>query len=211
MISRQIAWPLMLCAGMLCAGLAIPSTAVLAAEAGEAEPDAAPWSLEKLMQGMAQVKNSKATFVERKYLSMLTTPLTFSGRLEYAAPSRLVKHTLRPQSEKLTLDRDKLVVQGSDAAKSHTLSLQEYPAVWAFAESIRSTLAGDIETLNRFYKVSLEGRQKQWLLTLIPQGSQTKNLVEKILLKGSFDQIRTIEIHEAGGDYSVMSISRDDS
>jgi len=211
-IFRLVILPLMLCAGLLCASLlAISPASASATEAGEAGQDAASWSLAELMHGMAQVKKSKATFVERKHLSMLKTPLKFSGTLEYTAPDRLIKHTLLPKSEKLTLNQDRLVVQSGDASGSHTLSLQENPSIWAFVESIRSTLSGDIETLNRFYKVSLEGRQKQWQLTLRPVDSQTKNMVDEILIKGSFDQINTIEIREAGGDYSVMSISRDDS
>lgn len=177
----------------------------------EQEPRAASWTVAKLMLGMSQVKKSRATFAERKYLSIMDIPLSSSGTLEYIAPDRLVKHTLRPKPEKLTLNKDKLVIQSGGAGEARTLSLQEFPSVWAFVESIRSTLAGDAETLNRFYKVSLKGHQKQWQLTLRPTDPQTKNMVNEILIMGSMDQINTIEIHELGGDYSVMSISRDDS
>lgn len=200
-VFRLIIWPL-----TLCIALAIPP-----AFAAEPEQEAAPWTLAELMHGMAQIEKSKARFVERKYLSMLKTPLTFSGTLEYVAPDRLEKHTRLPKSEKLTLSGDKLVVQSGDASGSRTLSLQEYPSIWAFVESIRSTLAGDIETLNRFYNVSLKGHQKQWQLTLRPVDSQAKSLVDEILIKGSLDQITTIEIRESGGDHSVMSITRADS
>lgn len=200
-VFRLIIWPL-----MLCVALAIPP-----ALAVEPEQETAHWTVAELMHGMAQIKKSRATFVERKYLSMLKTPLTFSGTLEYIAPDRLEKHTRLPKPEKLTLNGDKLVVRSGDASGSRTLSLQEFPSIWAFVESIRSTLAGDSETLNRFYNVSLKGRQKQWQLTLRPLDSQAKSMVDEILIKGSFDQIHTIEIREPGGDHSVMSISRDDS
>lgn len=192
---------------VLCAGVTI-----MPAFAAEPEQEtASSWSLAELMHGMAQVKKSRARFVERKHLSMLKTPLTSSGTLEYIAPDRLEKHTLLPKSEKLTLNHDKLVVQSGDASASRTLSLQEYPSIWAFVESIRSTLAGDIETLNRFYNASLKGSQRQWQLILRPVDSQSKSMVDEILIKGGFDQIDTIEIRESGGDFSVMSISRDDS
>lgn len=199
--SRLIIWPLMLCAGL----------SITSASAAEPEQDDAPWSMAELMHGLAQVKKSRATFVEHKHLSMLTTPLAFSGTLEYTAPGRLVKNTLLPKPESLILDQDKLVVETGSAGGKRTLSLQDYPSVWAFVESIRSTLAGDIGTLNRFYQVSLEGHQKQWQLALRPADSKIKSLVDEILIKGSFNEINTIEIREAGGDYSVMSISRDDS
>lgn len=200
-ISRLIVWPLMLCVGL----------AITPASAAEPEQDAAPWSLAELMHSLAQVKKSKATFIERKHLSMLTTPLSYSGTLEYTAPGRLEKNTLLPKPESLILDQDKLVVQTGNSGGKRTLSLQDYPSIWAFVESIRSTLAGDIETLNRFYHVTLEGPPQQWQLILRPVDSKMKSLVSEILIKGRFEQINTIEIREAGGDYSVMSISRDDS
>lgn len=200
-IRRLIIWPLMLCACLT----------ITPVSAAEPDQNAEPWSLAELMHGLAQVKKSKATFVEHKHLSMLTTPLKSSGTLEYTSPGRLEKHTLLPKPESLILDQDKLVVQNGDAGGKRTLSLQEYPSIWAFVESIRSTLAGNIETLNRFYHVALKGDAKQWQLILQPVDSKTKSLVSEILIKGSFDQLETIEIREAGGDYSVMSISRDDS
>ena len=111
----------------------------------------------------------------------------------------------------MVLDQDTLVVQSGEAHQKRTLSLQNYPAVWAFVESFRSTLAGDITTLNRFYHVTLEGRPKQWLLILRPIDAQIKNLVSEIRISGSLEQINTIETREAGGDYSVMNIRKDDS
>lgn len=204
--SRLMVWPL-----MLCATLSITPAFAVEAEPGDAPRENAPWSVAELMHNLAQVKNSRATFVEHKHLSMLTTPLKFSGTLEYTAPGRLEKHTLLPKPESLILDQNKLVVQQGDAGKKRTLSLQDYPSIWAFVESIRSTLAGDIGTLNRFYHVTLKGQPKQWQLMLNPVDSKIQSLVSEILIKGSLEQISTIEIRETSGDYSVMSISKDDS
>lgn len=163
------------------------------------------------MRSLAQVKKSSATFVERKHLSMLKTPLEFSGTLVYAAPGHLEKHTLLPKPESMVLDQDKLVVQSGDGRQKRALSLQDYPAIWVFVESFRSTLAGDMETLNRFYRVTLEGHPKQWQLVLLPIDTKMKNMVSEIRISGSAGQINTIEIKEPEGDYSVMSISKDNS
>jgi hypothetical protein len=162
------------------------------------------------MRSLAEVKKSKATFVERKFISLLKTPLSYSGTLSYTAPGHLEKYTLLPKPESMVLDKNTLIVQSGEAQK-RALTLQSYPALWAFVESIRSTLAGDITTLNRFYHVTLEGHSKQWLLILRPVDTQTKNLVSEIRISGSLEQINTIETREAGGDYSVMNISKDDS
>ena len=196
---------LILFTGLFCVGL---TAAPCFAE--EQEKDAAAWTINELMHNLAQVKNSRATFVERKYLSILKTPLEYSGTLTYIAPGHLEKHTLLPKSESMVLDQNILVVQNGNAQK-RTLSLPDYPVIWAFVESIRSTLAGDIATLSRFYHVTLEGHPKQWLLILRPVDAQMKNLVSEIRISGSLEQISTIETRESGGDYSVMRISKDDS
>ena len=169
------------------------------------------WSVNELMGEMAQVEKSKATFVERKYLSMLKEPLKFSGQLEYTAPSKLVKFTLRPTPERMVLDQDKLEVQRGTSMAKHVLSLQEYPAIWALVESMRSTLSGDVETLYRFYQVDMTGTRGKWRLKLLPLDGQMQGMVSEILISGNRSQINTIEIHETGGDYSVMEIREEGS
>jgi Outer membrane lipoprotein carrier protein LolA-like len=177
----------------------------------EPEKDAPAWTINELMHGLAQVKKSRATFVERKFISILKTPLEYSGTLIYIAPGHLEKFTLLPKPESMVLDQNNLVVQSGEAHQKRTLSLQDYPAIWAFVESFRSTLSGDIATLNRFYHVTLEGHPKQWLLILRPVDDKMKSLVSEIRISGSLEQISTIETRESGGDHSVMSISKDDS
>ncbi len=179
--------------------------------ADEPAQEVPAWTINELMRGFAQIKNSRATFVEHKYLSILKTPLEYSGTLTYSAPGHLEKQTLRPKSESMVLDQNILVVQSGEAHQKRTLSLQDYPTLWAFVESFRSTLAGDIDTLNRFYHVTLEGHHDQWLLILRPIDAKIKNLVSEIRINGSLEQIDTIEIRESGGDYSVMNISKDNS
>jgi hypothetical protein len=179
--------------------------------AEEPEKDVPAWTIKELMHGLAQVKKSRAIFVERKYLSILKTPLEYSGTLVYNAPSHLEKQTLLPKPESMVLDQDMLIVQSGTPNRKRTLSLQDYPVIWAFVESFRATLAGDMATLSRFYSVTLEGYPKQWLLILRPLDPKMKSLISEIRISGSMEQISTIEIREAGGDYSVMSISKDDS
>lgn len=193
-------------ASLFCVGLMATPTF-----AEESEKDAAAWTVNELMHDLAQVKKSKATFVERKFLSILKTPLEYSGTLIYNAPGHLEKYTLLPKAESMVLDQNNLVVQSGDAHQKRTLSLQDYPVIWAFVESFRATLAGDIGTLSRFYSVTLEGHPKQWLLILRPLDAKMKSLISEIRISGSLEQISTIETREAGGDHSVMSISKDDS
>ena len=165
------------------------------------------WNLEQLMQRLAQVKSARATFVERKSLRILSAPLESSGTLVYTAPGYLEKHTLAPKPESLVLDKDTLVFEDKTRNRRRTLRLQEYPVLWVFVEGLRSTLAGDLRSLNRLYRVGLEGSEAAWRLTLDPREPDIQRMVNRIRIAGSGSAVRSIEIEEAEGDRSVMTLA----
>jgi hypothetical protein len=165
--------------------------------------------LSQLMHDLSQVKAARGRFVEHKYLAILNTPLESSGTLLYTAPGRLEKHMLSPRQESLILEGDTLVIDNKEARQRRSLLLQEHPALWAFVESIRSTLAGDLQTLNRFYAVSLEGDASRWRLQLKPTEPTMREVASEIRISGSGTWVEVIEILGAGGDRSVMTVTRD--
>jgi hypothetical protein len=181
------------------------ASAAVAAESS----DPAAWDLQRLMRELAQVKTANARFLERRHLGILTAPLESSGTLVYIAPDRLEKHTLRPRPESLVLERNELTVESKERNQRRTLVLQDYPVIWAFVESIRATLAGDLPALSRFYQVGLDGGERQWRLSLIPSDPRMQDVVSEIRISGDRSWINAIEMIETGGDRSVMTIIRD--
>ena len=101
------------------------------------------WGLDSLMRELASVQHSKARFVERKYLKMLDRPLELSGTLEYRAPDHLERRTLTPKPESFVVDGDRLRLENARGRK-RTFALQDNPVLWAFVESIRASLKGDL-------------------------------------------------------------------
>jgi hypothetical protein len=83
--------------------------------------------------------------------------------------------------------------------------------IWAFVESVRSTLAGDLQTLQRFYTVALEGGESSWRLKLRPRDPEMQAVIDEIRISGSGTWINRIETLEAGGDRTVMKIKREAS
>lgn len=161
------------------------------------------------MRRLSEVASARARFVERRHVAILTAPLESSGTLLYAAPGRLEKRVLKPRPENLVLDGNRLVMEDPGLARRTEYDIREQPVLWAIVESVRSTLAGDLPTLRRFYEVDLAGAEPRWRLTLRPVGPDMKGVVSEIRISGSRDAIRRIEYDEAGGDRSVMTITPD--
>jgi len=171
------------------------------------QPDGSQvWGLGVVMRELAAVPHSKARFVERKYLKMLDRPLELTGTLEYRAPDHLARRTLTPKPESFVVDGDRLRLEDARGRK-RSLALQDHPLLWAFVESIRSTLRGDQAQLERFYAVVLDGSEAAWRLSLTPRQPRMSQLIARIVITGSGGNIATVEIHEAQGDHSVMTVT----
>ncbi len=163
------------------------------------------WGIDQLMQSLAATRSSHASFTEKKSIAILEKPVDSSGELFYSAPDRLEKRTLKPKAESMLLDKDKLTVE--QRGKKHVLALRNYPEVAAFIDSIRATLAGDRKALERNYHLNMEGSEQSWNLTLIPIEDKMKKVVAKISIAGSGTALQTIDILQADGDSSRMSIT----
>lgn len=171
--------------------------------------DASSWDMRQLMQGLAQVKEAKGKFVERKFLSVLNRPLESSGMLMFQAPAHLEKHTLTPKAESLVLDHGVLTIDSKARNIKRTLVLQEYPAIWAFVESIRSTLAGDLPTLEHFYKIELEGNAAHWKMRLQPVELKVREVMREIRVSGHGNRVDSFETVESNGDHTLMTVVDD--
>lgn len=164
------------------------------------------WGLDALMQSLAQIRHGHATFIEKKFIAILDKPVESSGELFYTAPDRLEKRTLKPRLESMQLDRGTLTIE--QKGKYHVLPLQSYPEIAAFIDSIRATLAGDRAALERVYQLRLSGEEQAWVLELQPLSERMKKVIRKIRILGERQALRSIEIQQADGDRSLMTITQ---
>ncbi len=177
------------------------ATLVLASVAAAAH---AAFNLDQLMGDLARHKGGRAKFVEKRYLAVLDRPLVATGEMTYTPPDRLEKRTLTPKPETLLLDKDQVSIEREKRKLS--ISLASRPEALAFVDSIRNTLAGNREALEKNYTLQLTGSADSWVLTLSPTAQQIAALLQRITVSGSKDQIHSIEYLLADGDRSELTI-----
>jgi len=168
---------------------------------------AADSDLDQVMSALAQRKHGHVTFVEKKYLALLDRPVESSGELLYDAPDRLEKKTLKPKPESLVLEGGSVSAQRG--RRHYVLDLKQYPQVIPFIESIRATLAGDRAALEQVFKVDFTGSFDHWALGLVPRDPKLARTVKEIHIEGEKDVIHSVEIREADGDRSLLTIGAD--
>jgi hypothetical protein len=173
----------------------------------EREGGSTSWNVEQLIESLAKNRQAEVRFEETAFSNLLTQPLKTQGILRFTPPARLEKHVTAPYDERYLVEGDKGLFEKKTKGINRTLSLQDYPALQAFVEAFRSTLANDVVTLKRFYRVTLQGEPRRWVLILRPLDKATQELVESIRFSGEGEQVRVIEIRASDGDRSVMVIT----
>ena len=166
---------------------------------------AAAWDVTELFQALAKERPGRATFHERKFMALLDRPLESTGELAFTPPDKLEKRTISPREERIVVDSERVTLERG--GKRHTLGLRENPAVAVLVESVRATLAGDLAAVTRSYSVGLEGTPARWRLTIRPLDPTGAQIVERIDIEGQHAVVRSVEIRQADGDRSIMTIT----
>jgi Outer membrane lipoprotein carrier protein LolA-like len=173
----------------------------------EREGGSTGWNVEQLIESLAKNRPAEVRFEETAYSTLLTQPLKTQGILRFTPPTGFEKHITAPRDERYLVEGDTVLVESKTKGTNRTLSLQDYPALRAFIEAFRSTLANDVITLRRFYSVTLQGEPRRWGLTLRPRDKAVQALVESIRFSGEEEHVSSIEILAPDGDRSVMVIT----
>lgn len=162
-------------------------------------------NLAQVMHGLSQVRSAEGRFTERRYLSILSEPLVLEGAVSYRAPDYVRKEYDDPESESYVVRGDKLTIELPDGRR-RDLAIDEHPVLRAFVESYRGTLAGDLETLRRYFDLALSGSIDDWRLRLTPRLPELAQYLSAVVMQGSGARVWRVETLEASGDRSVMII-----
>jgi outer membrane lipoprotein-sorting protein len=171
----------------------------VAAWAGEAP------LLAGIMANLAAMPDRRADFTEEKRLASLTTPLVSQGQLIYRRPAYLEKATVSPRPERLVVSGDTLTIQaGSDPVRQ--IDLGDHPVVQAMVDTIRGTIAGDLATLERYYRITQQGDRAAWQLTMTPRDPRMAKQIRVIEVTGRGIDVQRILTTQANGDADLLTI-----
>lgn len=165
----------------------------------------ASFDIAQLMNALARHPGGTARFVETRHLAVLDAPLVAHGEMTYTPPDRLEKRTLSPKAETIVLDHDLLTLVRGKQTLSINLSSQ--PQATAFVDSIRGTLSGRREALERNYLLHLSGSRDKWVLSLSPRNAQIAEHVLRIDVGGHGGQVTDIDWLQTDGDRTHLRIT----
>ena len=177
-------------------------------------PAADQWNFETLMGELAEVSHARLEFAETKKSIFLIVDTTIEGEMEYRAPDYIVKETLSPFKEKVTIDGEYMSIEKTPSSgKSETqigvqnYSVDSHPLLKAAVESMRAMLAGNYAMINDNYDIDFQGERENWSLSLTPLQPQIQEHIERLDLVGSDTMIAKVVTIQADGDITTLELS----
>jgi hypothetical protein len=171
---------------------------------GPAPAQAAPFDLIALAALLAQRKGGTAAFTEERFVSGFDSPLQASGNLSFTAPDRFVRQTTEPVVETMIVEGNLVTLKRG--SRSRQMAMDVVPELAALIEAVRGTLTGNAATLEKHFKVRVEGSAAKWSLTLVPRDARLATQVRELQIGGLSTDVRSVSLWLGGGDRSVMSI-----
>ncbi len=163
----------------------------------------------ELMSLLAQRRNGDATFTEQRFVRGLEGPLDASGVLSFTAPDRLMRRTITPRAETMSVEGNTLTL--SRGGRTRTVALDSMPELLGMVEAMRGTLSGNAQSLERYFRSTLTGTSNDWALELKPVDERLAAQVRSMRLTGRGGEVLGVEMEFIGGDRSVMNITPDRS
>ena len=202
--ARRILGLMLLAAASAC--LSITTAATGTAAAGDDD-----WSIAVLMKELGAIQVIDATFVEKKQADFLSEDFTISGELYFKAPHSLRKTVTDPYTETISIDETTIIVQDNradgSANSARFIEIDSHPAIRLLVESMRATMAGDMEAMFETYEVGLTGSAAQWNLELVPRHKDIKKHIEAVRVAGADNKLNVISIIETDNTRSTMKLS----
>lgn len=164
----------------------------------------AAFGLQELTSLLAQRKSGEARFSEERFVSGIDGPLRAGGTLSFIAPDRFARVTTEPRPESMVVDGNQLILKRG--SRTRQMALDALPEVTALIEAVRGTLTGNAVSLDRHFRIRVEGGPAQWTMTLVPRDERLATQVRELKITGMAGDLRVVELWLAGGDRSVMVI-----
>lgn len=170
--------------------------------AAYAEP---AWNVTQLMHLLASAERPDVKYTEIQELAMLNIPTRQSGILRRLPDGTLEKEVLEPYHEKWVIGATSLRIE-RDNGEDLEMALDSDPRVGALASAFHATVGGDLEVLQKYYRLDLQGSREHWHLRLLPIASALKAIVSDIDIEGRKGHITHFTTTQPDGDSNILNL-----
>lgn len=157
-------------------------------------------AIAKINQAASGLKSMKCSFVQTKYLSLLSDKMVSEGKMYYRQSNKLRWEYTSPYSYLFIFNGTKVYVGGK--SRKDVIDTKNNKVFKEVARIMMNTVTGKALSNSSDFAVDISSSGNDWLVTLVPKKKDLKQMFKKIIMKfsKSSTMISEIDIYEKNGD-----------
>ena len=164
-------------------------------------------AIDEISKASQAVSTVQADFTQTKRLKMLNDAMVSKGKMWCTQPNRLRWEYLTPSSSLFVLNGEKVLFQNDK--RSTTLNANRHKRIREMIRIMIPSNLGKVLTEKKDFHTSIETTENQYVLTMIPQSKEMKQMFTRIVLYYNRKQavVTQIEMYEKSGDSTTIELS----
>lgn len=156
------------------------------------------FSQQDLVLQLQKPSNLQGQFSQQRFLNGLTKPMMTQGDFVLLKNQGLLWQMKKPFENQLRVKADGISQwNGSEWVSSQQLGQSEQIKLFL------GLLSGDVAALSSQFELQLNGTEKAWQLSLVPNTLLMKQIFDNIEIRGDL-VVKSIEIREKQGDRTLI-------
>lgn len=156
------------------------------------------FSQQDLVLQLQKPSNLQGQFSQQRFLNGLTKPMMTQGDFVLLKNQGLLWQMKKPFENQLRVKADGISQwNGSEWVSSQQLGQSEQIKLFL------GLLSGDVAALSSQFDLQLNGTEKAWQLSLVPNSLLMKQIFDNIEIRGDL-VVKSIEIREKQGDRTLI-------
>ncbi|MCC8039420.1 MAG: outer membrane lipoprotein carrier protein LolA [Bacteroidales bacterium] len=163
-------------------------------------------ALKEISTAAAAINTLQADFVQTKSLKMLGDKMVSRGKMLCEQPGRLRWEYTSPYTYTFILNANKVLVKKKD--RSDVIDTSQNAMFREIARIMMNSVLGKCLTDKNDFKATVAQKSGGYIVTLLPQKKEMKQMFTKILLHYNKQQamVTQVEMYEKNGDSTVIEL-----
>ncbi len=161
----------------------------------------------KINASASALKSMSCSFVQTKYLSMLSDKMVSNGKMHFKQPNKLRWEYTSPYKYLFIFNGTKVYV--GNKSRKDVIDTNTNKLFKEIARIMMNTVTGKALSNKTDFAVSVSASQKTWIVTLVPKKREMKQMFSKIelIFQKSGTMISEINIFEKNNDRTNIKLS----
>lgn len=163
--------------------------------------------IDEICQASVRISTVQADFTQTRKMKMLSNTMISQGTMCCTQPNFLRWEYLSPQTSLFILNNGKVLL--SKGKHDRVVSINRSKMFRQMTRLMMPDGLGKCLTEEKDFKVSVESKATQHILTLLPQSKELKQLFTRLILYYDRKQsvVTKVEMYEKSGDNSIIELA----